>query len=103
MVNKQKPIWMRKPKEITKEKYGAFYKSPINGWEKHLAVKHFSTEGQLELKANFFVPRRACFDLFDTRKKPNKLYVHHVFIMHNSEELILEFRSRELWTLWTFP
>lgn len=92
LVNKTKPIWMRKPSEVTDDEYNEFYKSISRDFENPLARTHFSAEGEVEFRSILYTPRRLPFELaqnmFSDAARPLKLYVKRVFISDKFDELI---------------
>ena len=95
-LNEDKPLWLRKADTVSQEEYAAFYKSLTNSRDDHLAVKHFSAEGQFEFKALLYVSKTQRQDMFQKSSDGNnniKLYVKRVFIMDNCDKLVPEWLS----------
>lgn len=91
-LNTQKPIWMRKPDEVSKEEHEAFYKAISGDSDTYADVKHFSTEGHIEYKTVMYVPKRAPFNMFgknETKQSKMKLYVNRVLISEKNEDMLL--------------
>lgn len=95
-INKQPPIWLRKPEDVSNEEYCAFYKSMSGDWDQPLFYKHFSVDGNVQFKSLLYIPKRPPFDMFMSREEDKKrdnikLYVKKVLIMDESNELLPEY------------
>ena len=94
-VNKQEPLWTKNPSQVTEDEYKEFYKNFANDHEEFLLLSHFRTEGSMEFTSLLFVPKRAPFDMFQSKEhgKGVKLFVKRVFITDKCEEMIPEYLS----------
>lgn len=91
LVNKNKPIWLRKSKEVDDTEYNEFYKSITKDSEDPLAKIHFTAEGEVTFRSILFVPKSAptgSFQDYGQRKDNIKLYVRRVFITENFEDMM---------------
>lgn len=83
LTNETQPIWLRNPKEVTKEEYNEFYKKTFNEYLEPLASSHFTTEGEVEFRSILYVPAFAPSgkdDIINPKTKNIRLYVKRVFI-----------------------
>ena len=69
-LNKNKPLWMYKSEDVANE-HASFDTSLPLDREDHLAVKHFSVEGQRVFRALQLVPCRFPLDFFESKKDSN--------------------------------
>jgi molecular chaperone HtpG len=92
-INKQKPIWLRSPKDVPDQEYQDFYKSAFRAaYDTPMKWTHFILEGQVECKALLYIPGMLPFelskDMFDENARNIRLYVKRVFINDKFEELM---------------
>ncbi|KAJ7960271.1 heat shock protein 90 [Quillaja saponaria] len=83
LTNETQPIWLRNPKDVTKEDYNEFYKKTFNEYLDPLASSHFTTEGEVEFRSILYVPAIAPSgreDIINQKTKNIRLYVKRVFI-----------------------
>ncbi|OIW16428.1 hypothetical protein TanjilG_19144 [Lupinus angustifolius] len=83
LTNETQPLWLRNPKEVTKEDYNEFYKNTFNEYLEPLASSHFTTEGEVEFRSVLYVPAVAPSgkdDIINPKTKNIRLHVKRVFI-----------------------
>nr|ADR79285.1 Hsp90 beta [Brachionus ibericus] len=96
LMNSAKPIWQRKPAEVTDEEYVEFYKSFTKDSQDPLVHTHFVAEGEVTFKSILYVPKVAPSDLFQNYNKKTdsiKLYVRRVFISETVDDLLPKYLS----------
>ncbi|ESO83635.1 hypothetical protein LOTGIDRAFT_197084 [Lottia gigantea] len=96
LINNVKPIWTRKPSEITDDEYNDFYKSISSDYEKPMTKIHFTAEGEVTFKSILYVPNSSPSDTFQNYGKQMeqiKMYVRRVFITDDFEDMMPKYLS----------
>ena len=93
ILNSQKAIWLRNPKEITEDEYKQFFDHLSHTGGEPLKTVHYSAEGTSEFKALQFIPSKNPYTVFmpDTRKKNLHLYIRRIFITDECPDLLPEY------------
>jgi len=91
LMNENKPIWTRKPKDITKEEYVEFYQAFARVSDDPLAHIHFRAEGETDFRCLLYIPGRAPQEFMthvNENISPIKLYVKRIFITDEMPDFI---------------
>ncbi|KAI7870187.1 Hsp90 protein-domain-containing protein [Spinellus fusiger] len=82
-INTQKPLWLRKAKDIKDEEYNEFYRAISKETTAPLTWTHYKSEGEVEFRSILYIPHKADVNFFQNlaEKTHNlKLFVKRVFI-----------------------
>lgn len=91
LINDSKPIWTRKPSEVTQEEYNEFYKSLTKDSSEPLIHTHFIAEGEVTFKSLLYIPKvqpSESFNRYGTKSDNIKLFVRRVFITDEFNDMM---------------
>lgn len=91
LLNNAKPIWTRKPSDVTESEYEEFYKAITKDTQAPLAHIHFVAEGEVTFKSLLYIPKvqqTESFNKYGTRTDNIKLYVRRVFITDDFQDIM---------------
>ncbi len=92
VLNSMKPIWTRRPSEVTQEDYNEFYKHLSHDWNPPMRVMSFKAEGLHEYEALLFIPAEAPYDLFyHAAEHGLRLYAKRVVVLEKCPELLPQY------------
>lgn len=97
LLNKQKPIWVRKSTDVSQEEYNEFYKVFSKDREDPITYSHFRAEGDVEFSSLLYIPKTVKNDILATytsaAAKNLKIFVRRVFITDDLTDLLPKFLS----------
>ncbi|MCB9229345.1 MAG: molecular chaperone HtpG [Deltaproteobacteria bacterium] len=92
VLNSQKALWLKSPKDISEEEYKEFYKHVTSDWNEPQDHIHFKAEGTQEFSSIMYIPKTLPFDYNQRDMKYGlSLYVRRVFILDNCEQLLPQY------------
>ncbi|KAI4834936.1 endoplasmin [Plasmodium brasilianum] len=95
LMNEQRPIWLRAPKELNEDDYKKFF-SVLSGYnDEPLYYIHFFAEGEIEFKCLIYIPSKApsINDQLFTKQNSIKLYVRRVLVADEFVEFLPRYMS----------
>lgn len=96
LMNDSKPIWTRKPNEVSKDEYTSFYKSLTKDTQEPLTQIHFVAEGEVTFKSLLYIPKvqpSESFNKYGSKTDNIKLYVRRVFITDEFNDMMPNYLS----------